>query len=241
MKAKGILQCAALLTGLLFLNVPLFAAVESDIVGYTTIPMEAGKWYQVGYPFVSLEGNASDTIAVNDCFTSGFSSGDRLYVLDLQNGGYEAGLYWVPSKNAWCDRPNPTTAEASDKVLNPGQAVYINKKVTGNVTVSGRVQTQEVAFGDASGNTWNQVCAVWPEAVALSDLKWSNLSAGDRLYVLDSENGGYEAGLYWVPSKNAWCNLPNPTTAVASDKVLSPGQAVYIQKKSSGVGTLIKE
>ena len=36
------------------------------VVGYTTITMEAGKWYQVGYPFVSLEGNASDTIAVND-------------------------------------------------------------------------------------------------------------------------------------------------------------------------------
>ena len=97
MKAKSIFQCAALLTGLLFLNVPLFAAVESDIVGYTTISMEAGKWYQVGYPFSPLDG--AESIKLNDCFTEGFALEDTLMILDVVNSSYEAMLYWVLQYN----------------------------------------------------------------------------------------------------------------------------------------------
>ena len=43
MKARHFLLGATLLSAGLLFNAPLFAAVESDIVGYTTIEMQAGK------------------------------------------------------------------------------------------------------------------------------------------------------------------------------------------------------
>ncbi len=58
----------------------LLAAVESATVGYTTMAMEAGKWYMVGTPFSAL----SDTTErrVNDVFAlEGFADGDVLYTL----------------------------------------------------------------------------------------------------------------------------------------------------------------
>ena len=61
-----------------FLASPTSAAVESDVVGYTTITMEAGKWYQVGNPFVALE--EGGVIELNDGFGTGFATGDQLYL-----------------------------------------------------------------------------------------------------------------------------------------------------------------
>ena len=236
MKAKSIFQCAALLTGLLFLNVPLFAAVESDIVGYTTISMEAGKWYQVGYPFSPLDG--AESIKLNDCFTEGFALEDTLMILDVVNSSYEAMLYWVPEKNAWCNLPIAAIATPSDKVLKPGQAVYIYKKTAGDVIFSGQVKAVETNFGAESGNQWAQICVVWPEQKALNSLQWTNLALGDTLQVLNVDSASYEPMLYWVPEKQAWCDLPIAAIATPSDKVLTPGQAVYIYKATQGVGAV---
>ena len=52
MNTKRTLACAALLLGLLSFNAPLTAAVESDIVGYTTIT-PSSTWTLLGINFVS--------------------------------------------------------------------------------------------------------------------------------------------------------------------------------------------
>ena len=52
MNERRFLAGMALVAGVVLLNAPLNAAVESDVVGYTTMTMEAGKWYQVGNPLV---------------------------------------------------------------------------------------------------------------------------------------------------------------------------------------------
>ncbi|MGN0891547.1 MAG: hypothetical protein ACI4W7_07875 [Candidatus Spyradenecus sp.] len=198
--------------------------------------MEAGKWYQVGCPFVSLDG--TESVKLNECFIEGFALEDTLMILDVENSYYDAMLYWVPEKKAWCNLPIAAIATPSEKVLKPGQAVYIYKKTAGNVIVSGQVKAVEASFGSANGNQWAQVCIVWPEEKALNSLQWTNLALGDTLQVLNVDSASYDAMLYWVPEKQAWCDLPIAAIATPSNKVLTPGQAVYIYKASQGVGTV---
>ena len=227
------------------LNAPLSAAVESDTVGYTTRELKEGKWYHIAMPFASL--NDSDTILLNDVFTTGFSQGDTLTILDSATSRYSSVLYWVANSDdgsgAWCDMPIPGSQPVTLK-LRPGQAVYVKKGKTSNVTFSGKVEATPVSFGDARGNVWAQVAPVWPEAIALNDLSWSGITASDTITILDSETGKYSAPMYWIQSKNAgkgaWCDMPIPS-ATPVDYGLEPGQAVFIQKKSAGVGTLIAE
>ena len=236
MKARHFLLGATLLSAGLLFNAPLFAAVESDIVGYTTIQMDAGKWYQVGAPFVALDG--AETVPLNEVFNQGFQSNDRLMVFDAETSGYQAPLYWVESKNAWCNSPVALIAQPTDLRLSPGQAVYISKQTTSTVTFSGKVEIVEVPFGRDGGETWDQVAPVWPAKCAINDFRWSGLRSGDRLMILDSEQGEYLAPLYWVESKNAWCDSPVAVIARPSTYELSPGQAVYINKVSSGTGSV---
>ena len=199
MTTKHFLTGATLLSGLLLLNAPLFAAVESDIVGYTQIEMQAGKWYQIGNPFVGLDGSLEQ--ALNQVFTSGFALGDTLLVFNPETGIYEQQLYWVPGNEGsgtWCSLPIPG-APASDKTLVAGQAVYINKAGgSGTVTLAGSVKPVEVEFGSEAGNAWAQVVAVWPEEKALNEMKWSGLALGDTLLVFNPETKLYEQQLYWV-------------------------------------------
>lgn len=144
MKAKSILQCAALLTGLLFLNVPLFATVESDIVGYTTITLKPG-YNMVNPCFNDLSSN--EGILLDD-FLPGTTTGlcasnsllsatrilrwsgstyDTYYLYKASRGSSALDYHWVdlngaldayrvkPGDAVWIVQPQ--TAEAIDVML----------------------------------------------------------------------------------------------------------------------------
>ena len=245
MKARHFLLGATLLSAGLLFNAPLFAAVESDVVGYTTIEMQAGKWYQVGCPFVGL--NGATELPLNDFFCSGFVTGDTLMILDSQTARYGTLAYWVPEANggagAWCDRPIAAVGTPSDVVLKPGQAVYIHKKESSAVTFSGKVEAVPAEFGSEDGNVLAQVAPVWPEQKSVNDFVWKGLASGDTMKILDSDTASYGTLLYWLPSANngagAWCDRPIPGLGQPSNLVLSPGQAVFVTKSSAGVATVV--
>ncbi len=240
MNKARISACAALIAGLFILNAPLNAAVESPIVGYTTVTMEAGKWYQVGYPFVQLDdATSSAKVPLNKVFTEGFSNGDYLLILDPTLSRYGDRIYWVEGKG-WCTLPN-AAGKLVDTELEPGQAVYIYKSKAGAVTFSGKVEAQVVEFGQDEGSVWEQVAPVWPAKVALNGengLKWDNLSTGDYMMILNSNDKKYGDRIYWVEGKG-WCTLPNAAGKLV-DTELEPGQAVYIYKKTPGIATVTK-
>jgi hypothetical protein len=56
--------------------------------------------------------------------------------------------------------------------------------------------------------------------------------------ILDVEKKRYEAPLYWIESKKAWCDYPADLEFIAQPvtRTLKGGQAVYINKISKGVG-----
>ena len=141
MKVQHFLSGATLLSAALLLNAPLSAVVESDVVGYTTITMEAGKWYLLGCPFTPLNGET--TTQINETFAGeGFASGDVLYTL-TEAGTYkpyywhqdESNSGWSTHKVLW--REDTTEYPITD-------AVYIRKTVNGEITFSGSVAAMKV-------------------------------------------------------------------------------------------------
>ena len=209
--------------------------------------MKADRWYQVAFPFVQLDD--TETVSISEAFNSGFVNGDTVTIFNPQSGLYESRAYWVgeanEGKGAWCDFPVAAIAKPVDVQLAPGQAVFIHKSTAGDVVVAGKVTATEAQFGAEEGNVWAQVGVVWPETKSVNDLKWTGLQAGDTLRVLDSETGLYGQQLYWVPAANegqgAWCDFPVAVIAKPVDIQLTPGQAVFINKVSAGIGTVVAQ
>lgn len=239
MKKCGIFAIAALMT---VLCGRLNAQVQSDIVGYTTITLESGKWYQIGAPFMPLDKETTE-YTLNSVF-SGFGDGDKVLIYDPVVGYKTA--YWRSTANdgvgGWCTTPKGPTIATTLKLSSKG-AAFISKVSAGStdVTFSGKVSHEEIPFGDEDGDIWSMVTPVWPEEIRLSDLDFSNANTaeGDKLFVYDPV-AGYKTG-YWRPTANGgvggWCTTPKGPT-IAFDRTLGVGQALFINKISAGIGTL---
>ena len=224
-------------------NAPLSAAVESDTVGYVTQSLEGGRWYQLGCPFVTLDGDAEWT--VSEAFPAGFVNGDMLLLHNPETLKYNNALYWHEELSGWSTLPAgiPVT-EPAQQTIRPGQGVYISKYKTSTVTFKGKVEAVKSTFGSENGHAWNQVAVVWPEETKLNDLEWTGLKDGDTLMILNTEKKAYDAQVYWHSTANdgrgAWCDLPAglPIPSTPVDVTLFAGQAVYINKLSSSEGSV---
>jgi hypothetical protein len=238
MKKFGIFACAALAT---LCTARLSAAVESDIVGYTTITMEAGKWYQIGCPFISLD---KDVVEVSiDEIYKGFSDGDAILVYDnVGNTGYRSAYWRSAAKDGvggWCTSSGGPLISSTIKVK-PGDAVFIDKQ-NGNLDLmfSGKVSYEEVPFGHEDGNAWAMVTPVWPEAIMLNKVNFTELGEGDAILIYTPETGYKSA--YWRPTANqgagGWCTTSGGPT-IAFNVELKGGSALFINKKTPNVGKI---
>jgi hypothetical protein len=231
MKKLGTIACAALA---FLCTAKLSAAVESDIVGYTTITMEAGKWYQVGCPFDGLDGD--ETLSLVSVFNVGFTEGDKAYIYADDNGTYEQPFTWGVPKNGGDATWLNARKVASDFSLNPGQAVFIHKAQTNDVTFAGKVDAKNVVtFGSEERLTWSQIIFPYPVATDINDMKWAGLSNNDKLYVYNTSNGTYDQPYTWKDGK--WYNARGKVASA----VLPVNAAMFIQKTTSGVATLSVE
>ncbi len=227
MNKTRISACAALIAGLFILNAPLDAAVESPVVGYTTMTMEAGKWYQIGMPFLDLEGE--QTYQISEAFNTGFTSGDILFVMNPETCTYPVMRRWNDGKG-WCKMAAPIKEDATIKA---GQAVMIRKQTKSDVTFYGMVkaETQTTLEGDRS---WNLVVLQHPVATTINSLQWSGLESTDILFIMDVDKATYPTMRRWQGTKK-WCKMAAPIT---EDADLGVGQAMLIYKQSSGTATV---
>lgn len=218
-----------------FLASPASAAVESDTVGYTTIKMEAGKWYQIGTPFVELEDGTVPTI--NTVFSEGFDDGDLAYILG-PDATYLPTRQWLTynGETGWF---NPATRKLDDMGLCAGQAVFFKKAVPGEVVLKGRVSaTEEVPFGNESANSWSQIVRTYPNGPrSINEIEWTGVEDGDLLYIFSPEMGTYLPTRQWL-TYNGETGWFNPATRKLDDQKFEPYQAFFINKKSSGEGVL---
>lgn len=193
--------------------------------------MTAGGWYQLGSPFVQLDGVS--TFTLDEAFP-GFADGDRLY-LATPEGGYTF-RYWKTSGEdaGWSTSRNTYRADATEYAQ--GTAVYIYKDTAGKVTLSGAVKKIENTFGSDTGNAWNLVALPWPEAKTLSDYEWTDCEEGDTLYI--SAPDGSFSFRYWKATVDGTGWSISRNRYREDTTVIEPGVAVYINKVSTGVGTV---
>ena len=194
--------------------------------------MQAGKWYQIGNPFVGL-GN-DDLVTLNTMLTDGFSSGDQVFVYDSTNTRYNPARQWIAPSDGASGWYNMGDGAYDTHPLKSGQAVFVHKISSGTVTLKGRVSVDEVA--EFESGQWSQIVCVYPANQSLNEMKWTGISVGDQAFIYDSETGGYRPLRQWVDngSQSGWYNLG--TGAYDTEK-LPIGQAIFINKVSMGKGT----
>ena len=207
MNTKRTLACAALLLGLLSFNAPLTAAVESDIVGYTTPQINADTFTLLGVPFVTLA-EEGEAIAVNDLVKGDFAAGDTI---QFSNGsGYSTLTYRTSSTlngvamgPAWCEG----RSTYSTKTFQAGEAFWLKSQAS--ATFVGRVgENTPIAV---NAQEMKMIANPIPKDVAINEITFTGVSTGDTVQFYDAT--GYVTLTYRASSTDstgtqkgpAWC------------------------------------
>ena len=211
-------------------NAPLSAAVESDVVGYTTIEMQAGSWYLLGASFATLDGTSSYT--VNEVFQSGdFATGDILYTLD--SSGLFQPHYWNEQNAKWSKNRIALIEDTTEYPIS--SAVYLQKMTEGQLIMSGKVEAFRLQLPHSDGATSVSLVALpYPQSLSLNEYNWTGFGSGDCLYTLN--DSGVFVPHYWNEKEQKWST--NRLVMIDDTTPLKVGQAVYLQKSSNGEGTV---
>ena len=198
--------------------------------------MEAGKWYQIGNPFVGLE-SSSASVLLEDFLQGDFEINDTVSIFDPTTNTYTV-YTWRTGRNdvqGWYKgmAPSPTT-----DAVTPGQAVFVHKlSNNGVLTFSGRVSASEVVpFGSSEGNTWNQIVCLYPQTVKLNSLNFEGIAVNDTVSIYSSDDNTYSV-YTWKDGREGpgWYKGMSMKKA---DVDILVGQALFINKVSVGKGAL---
>ena len=169
------------------LNAPLFAAIETDIVGYATIKTQAG-WNMLAINFENLssDGGEDSPISINTVLSGNFQEGDYVQCFDKSTGVFTT-YKWTPSKNEWCVGRN----SADDFPVRPGTAFWLlTEGRSVPVTVRGAVYKDSINIeSDLQG--YQMMAADVPYELELNgaNVVWTNLSERDEIQVNDPVTG----------------------------------------------------
>ena len=227
MTTKHFLTGATLLSGLLLLNAPLFAAVESDIVGYTTITTSPGFNMQ-GVCFNSLDGEA---ISFNELLTGDFQDGDEIQVLTMVASGATYERYRYSSERGeWITG----RASADTKPVEAGTSFWLNTPDAVEVTFKGSVKPGNYLYTSQVG--MQMISSDFPIAFPLNatdgSVVWENLTDGDEVQWLN-EKGAYDRCRYSV-ERGKWLQGRGE-----SSKVVPAGTSVWLKTANAGATLLI--
>lgn len=217
MKAKSILQCAALLTGLLFLNVPVFATVESGIVGYTEVTIKPG-FNLLAIPFDALD--SEDGTPITEVISGSPKNGDTI---QYWNG---VRLVLVTYLNGW--------RNGDGVYLKPGQGFWYNSKDSVDKTfhVRGKIAatSDQTIVLETAG--MYLIGPTIPKAYTLSEISFSNIQNGSTIQYWDTNetpkrlriityiagrwllNGTSAADHEILPTEGFWFNAKGAGTTI---------------------------
>ena len=208
------------------INAPLFAAVESDIVGYTTVTTNPGFNMQ-GVMFVGL--SSADTISFNELLEGDFKTGDEIQVLNSQ-GGYDGysfreGSGWIVGRGASADT-KPVAAGVGFWLSTPGRSVEI--------TFKGAVAKGDYLYKAKEGV--QMITSALPVSVPLvptnDSVVWSGFQDNDEIQWLN-ESGGYDGSIY---RNGMWTEGRGTPSA----KSIPLGAAVWLKVAGNGATLAIK-
>lgn len=230
MNAKRFISYAALLAGVLILNGRLNAAVESEIVGYTTVTTNQ-KWNLMAVSYVALDATGVDAVDSNELFSdvTGLVDGDMIQIPN-GSGGYNLA-YWNSTKRQWCesDRETPCTWTAE---RGRGFWLYASQASDSTpvtVTAVGAVNLNKAADRLTTGFTiFSPAAPLGEVSVNHAAITWRGLSDGDVLQIPNG-TGGYNLA-YWSVAKGMWCESDNTTPSAWTFR---NGQACWVLSASS--------
>ena len=207
----------------------MFAAVESDIVGYTTITTNPGFNMQ-GVVFQGLEGEAE--VSFNDLLIGEFRDGDQIqvYVQDGSMGTYD--VYTFLDGRGWTIGRG---SSADDSPVHVGTAFWLNtpnREV--KVTIKGSVTRGDWVYLAKKGT--QMLASALPVEIPLnpkdSSVVWTGFHDGDQIQWLN-ELGGYDTSSYkdgqWTSGRGA-----------ISTKVIPVGSSVWLIAGEAGATLKVK-
>ena len=224
-------------------NAPLFAAVESDVVGYSTIEVPFG-YSIIALPFESLDENVDSqggmpiqSITGNLNHSSSRPSlADQILVQDPISKGYVMYTYkdsgWVKEGET-----SPTT-----DVVTPGMSVMYNKAVrAGDFVVAGAVPEEESKTVNLSFG-YNYVANPYPVSIKIADIS-GDLSAhdsrptlADQIMTLDKDSKQYV--VYRLKESSGWTKDGEGHT---TEDVIAPCQGfIFVKARNAGSLTFVR-
>ena len=231
MNAKRFISYAALLAGVLILNGRLNAAVESDVVGYQTIPLNLGTTL-ISVPFEEL---SSDTAGypiqkINGDFHEHSLLGDKLYVYSPVTSAYVLYKY---TADGWI-RDNETVA--TEDCIMPGESVYLVSVLgTQAVNVAGKVISDDAVVLELQTGM-NFIANPYPVDVPISSLEGAfsaHTLLADQLFLCNETGSGH---VKYVYTNDGWkTEAGHPVTD--SDVIPSGSGAIITKFLSSGTLT----
>ena len=237
MTTKHFLTGATLLSGLLLLNAPLFAAVESDVVGYASPELNLDGFTMVGVPFLALDSTKEDaSVAINDFLSGDFVAGDAVQYWD---GSKYQVLTFRAASNLNGEQMGPAWCEGrstySTKRFTPGEAFWV-KTSAPSMMMAGRVGDRAIV--ETKANTLTMVANPRPQAIAINDIVCSAPKVGDSIQVYDGAKYTvltYRAtsSLDGVQKGAAWCE----GRSTYSTYVVPVGTAFWIKTANNCVLT----
>ena len=219
MKVKHFLSGATLLSAALLLNAPLSAAVESDVVGYTTITTNPG-FNMMGVVFNGLDGQA---LPLNEIVSGNFSNNDQIQIYNKDSSStYTTYIFY---NGQWVDRVEfkPATSPVS-----PGTAFWLNTPEHAvEVTLKGAIPTNEYTYTTKKGI--QMLAANIPAEINPNDdIVWGEgLEDGDQLQI----RNGKTYTTYQFYNGN-WVDriMFQPMT-----EVIPIGSSVWLTTKNEGI------
>lgn len=207
-----------------FLASPASAAVESDVVGYTTITTNPGFNMQ-GVVFVGLED--ASAISPNDLLSGEFQTGDTIQV--FKDGSYsscrfEEGTGWVQGRGA---PANPIEVGSGFWLETPNRAV--------EVTFKGAVTTGDFRYQTIEGV--QMVAPNIPIAFPLNptngEVQWEGFQDGDMIQWFEGES--YASSVYST-EKGGWTQGRGQLTT----KEIPVGSSVWLTTARAGASFTIR-
>jgi len=185
-----------------------FAAVSSNIVGYTTLTLAEG------YNLVANTLNNQTSNQVSDLFNS---TPVATAVFRWNGAGFDE---YDNFGGAWGTPNNPTA-------LLPGEAVFVQIPAgsgSTSLTLIGQVQTGTQSLTIVASPGYNFVSSVIPKAGALdTDLGYTP-SLGDAVFTWDSVAQGYVENDFFGAGAG-WSTGSSPSLAIGQGIVLSAAAA----------------
>lgn len=204
-------------------STPLFAEVESDIVGYTTIETIAGNTMS-GVVFQGLD-DLQGSASLNNLLSGDFQPGDQILVRNSTSGLYQ---YYEYASGRWY-------FERQDADLFPlkvGDAFWISTPQKAiSVTIKGTIAQGDYRYVATTG--YQMVSVGLPIDVTLNSaqVKWQGFQNGDTIQVLPKGSSTY---LYYEFANGGWYKNRELTT-----DAIPVGSSFWITTQQAGAEMIV--